>query len=445
MEAHRDPPKGPADTKRIGPSWIREKEKNKGVHNKGHLTGFYVDESNPIRKILFKQGSNPAETIAEFVTAKLSRLFNPDALHLFADVSLAVSKEKCVIDETGKEVVVPDEIGNEVYVGSLIFVDSVDLYVDAYRAYNQSLPDDRPSIAVPSARPGWLVKDKIINSMILRGRYPEFHKIAVTALITEDMDINSANILVRPGENAKGVEEKIYDKVQAVRIDFGCGLKNLDENLHLFEMLRYYACTPPNYFLTYEPKIFGKTGFLIELIKFSVFPVGQISKGITDILNELVQFFGKKPLFEFAVLIGVNNYIKKEKNTTIDIDTPKYHLISYIDLFLRHMFIARTLAAEHMALAIVKELNISMEEFTWMKERSAEEFKKHFPKQFNEEQQKKSIKASMTKEEIEKKLNELGAEEELGELGEKLKRDAERYYFEDPFIIKKLGEYGLLE
>lgn len=383
-----------ANIHRIDSAWKKLGNKEGGVNAAGELGGIYADINHPDRKVLFKQDPIIAKNIAEIIAGKIMRLINPDAPELFAEVWAAYANDKTGMDETGENI----------YVASVIFPDYIALYKDAYNAHNfldrysKSDKNDLRSVPRPQARPGYFTYDTIINQMILSYRYEEIYKLFLTADFVDDPDVHSENIGVIPkkshGENENNPviincedgKEKVYDKVQPVRIDYGGALgdrrRKLDDKLHLFDMFRYVSSKgekgPPNYFRTYSREIFRRFEFLQELIKLSCFPPLVLARGINKIVIEVAAYYGTKPLLEFASWIGVTDYLKNQKKMVLDQDTNWEDLTLYISIFLRNMLSGRLKAAEIRAVSIATELNVGLDEYYWMKEQETKKFRRFF-------------------------------------------------------------------
>ncbi len=174
--------------------------KTKGANNAGKLGGLYQPKNSTYPAYFLKQDPKQDKNISEVLSAQFMRGIaqdlglNPDLIADVKFVQIAASK--------------PNK-PPKIYVASKIYANFSDLHIDAYLALF-NLAEYRPlkdskGFQQPKAlkgRPGFLKHDKIIEAMMLAGRYPNLsHGMAMRAIV-DDPDTHFENIGVIPLKSA---------------------------------------------------------------------------------------------------------------------------------------------------------------------------------------------------------------------------------------------------
>ncbi len=407
------------DVAQLTLDWIKIREKPGGKNNDGSLSGVYHHRDSG-EEFLIKQDRNVAKNIAEFVAGSLLQRINPVNADIFAEIRLFYINGEST----------PNEKGDNVYVGSRWFADSIELWKDAYNAYNHLDVYEnlrRPTGQMktrPKHRPKWIRKDPILSLMLKHGRYNDMlmEQLVDNAFI-ENPDVNTENFGVIPkpcGRGCKkncshnplfneaythtegGKEEVVYSKVRCISYDYGGALgdnrRKLDDQLHIFDVWRYIKPVsffnffsgdgPPNYFSTYH-NVLAYKPFMRALIKRSCTPIAVINESIFEIMKEVKKYYGQQQLLEFARHIGADDFIKERmKHIPLNDKTEIDHLISYITLFLQHKFRNRLQHTHAMAKKMATDLKMNAGEFDALvaeiQVKTDEEFADRMqPKQYN--------------------------------------------------------------
>ena len=356
-----------------------------GKNAAGDLSGIY-QHIRTGKKYIIKQDSVYCKNIAEYVASRIQRLLNPENPDVFAKVKLFFIPGATA----------PNTNGSNVYVGSRYYDNSIEAWKDAYNAYNfvETYQNIRPKHLVnrPASRPRWIKNDRIVTLMLKHGRLKGLAKLIAGAGMVDNPDLNLANILAVPQPchdqcrdncvhksyqtiQCHHKEEKIFDKVQAVNVDFGAALgdnrRKLDDHLHFTDAWRYlkpvsfrlfFGDGPPNYILALPDELIFEKTFTCELLKLSCFPSSVLVRGIDDIMQQIKLYYGKQPLLEFAKRIGADKYMQKEK-CHFSAKTNEEELIRYITQFLQEKMCKRLLSARKNAQAIADKIKMKSEEF----------------------------------------------------------------------------------
>jgi hypothetical protein len=320
-----------------------------GAQSAGKYGGIYVhpyfDEKTnrkKMQRILFKQevfdnGVNHSKNIAEVVAG---RIMNTTIGELAASVFFATRPT-----QSHEAITLPDETGENVYVGSIYYDQSRDLFkvlgfTDRPRmigswnkeTFLNGVPTKDKSGEVRQI--GFLTPERPAQPR--ECNFENFNQIVVGGVLVGDFDVHSGNFMVVPGENP--------DKEgMLVKIDHGGSLEGLEDHVHMHSYVRHIpGAGPTNHIREFPRDLKVNIAFAAELDRQASI---DLRGAIEEAMNEVATYYGKKPLADFARYIGM-------AATPHLTDLPADQLLGEIKRFLITKVMARQRSLQQLAVEI---------------------------------------------------------------------------------------------
>ncbi|MFV9898015.1 MAG: hypothetical protein AB8U66_01025, partial [Rickettsiales endosymbiont of Dermacentor nuttalli] len=309
--------------------YTKKGEKSGGATDSGTHGGIYELEHNGTQStILFKQGREDGEVIAEYVASRLYTLTTDKAANCF----LAKWDQNTDTTEKNKQ-----GLSSNVYIGSVFFKNFTDLFKEA------GLSERARFARLKHA-------DKVSN-IIHRVRADESHNygfedIIAATLWQENRDIHWGNLGV--------TRDKSGNIDSVVALDFGWAFHNIQDEISLFGNSKYLVPgKPTNHFWDYgvdDRKLYISKHFTDALDKIVAIPAKEIKQNIKESLKEVSKFYDEKGLQNFAKRIGMP--LEEGKQTIPD----------QISKYLSDKMINRQNAIKNLSTQIKLDLAISKDE-----------------------------------------------------------------------------------
>lgn len=257
-------------------------DKSAGANNNGNLTGVYQSEDGR-QTILFKQGKNEAETIAEFVAAGL---YNTVLNGLASECLLAYpdnSQAKNIQDNA-----------KQIYVGSVFFQEFTEIFKDAGFKSREKFTR--------------LLHHHKTKKLVSKYKNNEdFHKVLASSLWLGDYDIHWGNF----------GSAVINGKKRIVKIDHGWSLYKLRPKIDFLKHFGHLTPgKPTNHFWDFavnDCELYLSDKFSKALDDVASINIVDIEKTIQQRLDEAAKLYDDKYLINFARRSGINQQKLKEK------------------------------------------------------------------------------------------------------------------------------------
>jgi hypothetical protein len=284
--------------------FVKISEKVGGAHSAGRYGGIYVypyiDEETgekKLQRVLFKKEKerknsilNYNSSMAELVAARLmNAVIGNDAAPTFLATQPA---------SPNKKISLPDETGEHIYVGSIYYDQSQDLYKKI--GFNRRL-HMMGSWNKDRFNEGFFMEKKTKErEEYAECRFENLERVMVGGALTGDFDLHPGNIMVIPSQD-KSKEGKL------VKVDHGSALKDLEDDVHIHSHTRHLpGIEPTNHIREFPRHLKVNEAFAKELERQADV---DLKKSIHTVIDELGAYYGRQPLFEFAQYIGMSSLL----------------------------------------------------------------------------------------------------------------------------------------
>lgn len=361
---------------RNAPKFIDEytpgEPKKAGRKSPGPLGGKYKyglpgDEHGVMMKReTYKGVAQPHKVIAEFLGAKIVGTINPNG----SPQTYFVSSIERVIDEENPEntfyptEVIPDKTGDDVYLASVYYENykSFSKYALNRDDENRAVGQETVGFSKSRLRKNLYVKntDANGNEYYDKSRFKGYDEAIIASVLINDFDVISTNIGARPfaadkkeleakikpglisrlfaklrGKPAprdatKTIERKsllITDDTHTVRLDFGEGMGNLEDEIHIHSHTRHPFGFGPTNHVREIPRSVKISQHFADAIRdsFTDEKIEKLHATIDKAVKSIGEFYDVKPIQAYAKHAG---FVEAEKITD------KKHLLIQLKGFL---------------------------------------------------------------------------------------------------------------
>lgn len=283
-------------------TWTFSSPKESGANGAGEYGGFYRFGE---QKCLIKQDSRISLNIAEFFAGMVYQ-------HLVPDVS---AKIHLVRVDDAKQI---SSDGRNVYlVSEFIPGWKSDLYTDVEVSLNRS-PERSKYKLLETAQ---LIRRLIFRSGELasvfkkenaNGNYLNFGQVAATSLLINNTDTHVGNLGV--------IENRDDGHKKLAIVDYGAAFRNMTSKINPHSFKKYISSHTLNRegwnnFLFYPESIKITPDFAFELDRASQTDLEPV---VTDAFRQIAEFYGIRPIVEFAVRAGFSLPLEEAALTRLE-------------------------------------------------------------------------------------------------------------------------------